>query len=52
MGDNKNNADGLYLEFFVMKDNQRYNYKTISLKEVVTVLAESTVKTFEDLLNT
>lgn len=32
------NNNGIYIEVFAMKDGERYNFKTVNLKEVSNVL--------------
>ena len=41
------NNNGIYIEVFTMKDGERYNFKTINLKEVSNILVNSLMNGIE-----
>ena len=41
------NNNGIYIEIFAMKDGERYNFKTINLKEVSNILVNSLMNGIE-----
>lgn len=47
---NEKIEDGIYVEFFAVKDGERYNAKIVSMKEIATTLTGSLMDGIESLV--
>jgi hypothetical protein len=47
---NEKIEDGIYVEFFAVKDGERYNAKIVSIKEIATTLTGSLMDGIESLV--
>lgn len=48
---NEKIEDGIYVEFFAVKDGERYNVKVVSMKDIATTLTGSLMDGIESLVN-
>lgn len=47
---NEKIEDGIYVEFFAVKDGERYNVKIVSIKDIATTLTGSLMDGIESLV--
>lgn len=47
---NEKIEDGIYVEFFAVKDGERYNAKIVSIKDIATILTGSLMDGIENLV--
>lgn len=46
----KSNDDGIYVEFFVVKDGLRYNAKIINMRDMLTIMSHSLTDSIDKIL--